>query len=546
MSGTKRISWTPPAVMGLAVLCSAGAARAHGLGNRYDLPVPLDLYLYGAAATVAVSFLVIALFTRSSRPLDRYPRVNLLDYKLGQILAHPTLGLVLRLVGVFFFVMVVMTGLFGEQRPTRNFAPTFVWVIWWVGFAYVSALVGNLWTLVNPWRTTFAWLEALHRRLLPGSELSLRLPYPKALGVWPSAVLFLGFTWAELVFSGASMPANVAAMVLVYSVITWTGMLLFGRECWLRHGEGFSLAFGVLARFAPTEIKVTRTQVCKHCELECLDRQGECINCYECYRRTDKNDREWALRPYGVALLRDESVSPSMMAFVLLMLSTIMFDGFMVTSFWTELATQLYSVLPDLGGNRLALIRTLGLVFFWFLFLIIYGGVCRLMSAASGGRISTWESAVSFTFTLVPIAIAYHLAHYLTYLLVKGQFIIPLLSDPFGYGWNLLGTRDSLIDVAIVGSRFAWYTDVVAIIAGHIVAVYLAHAKAVRTLPDRHAAMRSQYPMTVLMILYTVCGLWILAQPIVNSPVNAALSAKPVSSAVVNVVPDVTTSKRRS
>ncbi len=208
-----------------------------------------------------------------------------------------------------------------------------------------------------------------------------------------------------------------------------------------------------------------------------------------------------------------------MMAFVLLMLSTILFDGFMATAHWTELAIKLYAVMPSLGGSRLALIRTFGLVASWALFLVVYGVVCWLISAASGRRLSTWESAVCFIYTLVPIAIAYHLAHYLTYLLVQGQFVIPLLSDPFGYGWDLFGTGDYPPDIAIVGARFAWYASVIAIVSGHVIAVYLAHVKAVQTIVDARAARRSQYPMTVLMVVYTFCGLWILAQPIVNSPV---------------------------
>jgi len=119
----------------------------------------------------------------------------------------------------------------------------------------------------------------------------------------------------------------------------------------------------------------------------------------------------------------------------------------------------------------------------------------------------------------VPIAIAYHLAHYFTYLLIQGQLIVRLASDPFGFGWNLLGTARYRPDIGVVGARFAWYTAVIAIVAGHIIAVYVAHAIALREFRDRAAALRSQYPMLVLMVGYTMVSLWIIAQPIVeNSP----------------------------
>jgi hypothetical protein len=521
MRNTRFARWPPLTTIGLAGLGYAQSACAHGLGRRYDLPVPLELYLYAAGTTVAVSFLLIAWFMRSATQRHGYRRINLLDYKLGRILMHPACSFAFQLLGVWLLAMVVATGLFGAQRTMGNFAPVFVWIIWWVGLAYMSASIGNLWVLVNPWRASFAWAEVLYRHLRPGRELSLHLPYPPAFGVWPGAILLLAFTWAELVYSGAAVPVNVAIMVLVYSTITWGGMFVFGRERWLRHGEAFSLAFAVLARFAPTELRVSSATPCKNCAFECLDQQGECINCNECYEHVDERAREWSLRPYAVGLLRDEIVSTSMIAFVLLMLSTILFDGFMATAPWTELAMDLYPVLPNLGGNRLTLIRTFGLIASWVLFLIVYGGVCWLISASSGRQLSAWQSAVCFIYTLVPIAIAYHLAHYLTYLLVQGQFIIPLLSDPFGYGWDLIGTRDYLPDIAIVGARFTWYASVMVIVSGHIIAVYLAHVKAVQRIPDARAARRSQYPMTVLMVIYTFCGLWVLAQPIVNNPVTS-------------------------
>lgn len=522
MRHARSARWPSLTTIGLAGLGLTESAFAHSLGQRYDLPVPLDLYLYAAGTTVAVSFLLIAWFMRSTEQHHGYRRINLLDYRLGRIFAHPVCVFAWQLLGVALLVIVILTGLFGAQRTMGNFAPVFVWIIWWVGLAYVSALIGNLWLLVNPWRASFAWAEALYRYMRPGRELSLHLPYPSASGVWPGAILFLAFTWAELVYSGAAVPVNVAAMVLTYTAIMWGGMLIFGRERWLRHGEAFSLVFAVLARFAPTEVRVSQTTLCKNCELVCLDQEGDCINCSECYERADDSVREWSLRPYAVGLLRQETVSASMMAFVLLMLSTILFDGFMVTAPWTQLAMDLYAMLPTLGGNRLALIRTFGLLSSWVLFIVVYGGVCWLISAASGRRLSTWQSAVCFIYTLVPIAIAYHLAHYLTYLLVQGQFIIPLLSDPFGYGWDLIGTRDYLPNIAIVGARFAWYTSVIAIVSGHVIAVYLAHVKAARLIANAGAARRSQYPMTALMVVYTFCGLWVLAQPIVNNPVTSA------------------------
>ena len=121
-----------------------------------------------------------------------------------------------------------------------------------------------------------------------------------------------------------------------------------------------------------------------------------------------------------------------------------------------------------------------------------------------------------FAYSLLPIALAYHVAHFFTLLAIQGQLIIPLASDPFGYGWDLFGTSGYSVNIGLIDARFAWFLGVSAIVIGHIVAVYIAHLIALRVFDNRQQAIRSQYPMLGLMVLYTVVSLWIIAQPMVE------------------------------
>ena len=493
------------------------AGHAHGFGQRYDLPVPLWLWVAGAAAAVVLSFAVVGVFVRGTPGLHGYPRVNLLRWKPGRLLAHTAVRFAAKVLAVGLLMLVVVAGVAGSQNPTRNLVPTTVWVLWWVGLAYVSALVGNVWALVNPWAVLFGWAEALVGRGDPDDRLALDRRYPRALGVWPAVVLFIGFAWVELVWSGRAVPAYLALLTVGYSLVTWAGMMIFGRAVWLRHGDPFALAFGVLARFAPTEVRVTDPAVCRDCVLDCRDGDGECVDCYECFASTAPSRREWNLRPPALGLLRREDVAPSMVVFVLLLLATVTFDGFTSTPAWAAIESAFYTTLPTLGGARLAAIGTAGLLAFPSLFLGVYGLFAEWIGTAGGGGRPTGVVARAFVFSLVPIALAYHLAHYLTYLLIQGQLIVPLLSDPFGRGWNLFGTATLQPDIGIVGARFAWYTAITAIVLGHIVAVYLAHVIALREFGNRRLALRSQYPMLALMVGYTVVSLWIIAQPIVGT-----------------------------
>jgi len=508
-----------------------GSLFAHGFAQRYDLPVPLGLYLGGAAAAVVLSFLVIAFFVRGERVIGSYPRLNLLANPLGRFFASPFLVQLLRLFSVGFLMLVIVAGYIGDENPFENIAPTAIWVIWWVGFAYISGLVGDLWAVINPWSAVYGWAEKLWQVLFPSTGFGISLSWPGWLGRWPAVLLFAWFVWAELIWPQSDTPASLAKAALTYSVITWLGMFTFGRYRWLRNGEAFTVVFGFLARFAPSEIRITDTAACAACGSgHCRDRFAGCVNCLECFKKTAQDQREWNLRPWAVGLLTARPLSASSMVFVLLMLSSVTFDGLLATPLWADLSRwMIYSetmrpliiALQDVTGNAIAAVGTIALVAFLLVFQLLYllfSALMRLsVPAANRTGISVRQVAGLFVLSLIPIALAYHLAHYLSYLVLVGQYIIPLASDPFGMGWDLFGTSLYIVDISIVNARMVWYTSVIAIVTGHIIAVWLAHVMALRTFHSNRAALLSQIPMLLLMVGYTMLSLWILAQPVVET-----------------------------
>ncbi len=506
----------PLAIVVVGLGLATQPAYAHGFGERYDLPVPLWLYITGAGATVAVSFVVIGFFIRGTPGLRGYSTFDLLQWKIGRRFVLPILRFLLKVTSVAMFVLVVVAGLLGNQKPLENLAPTMVWVVWWVGLAYVSALVGNVWVVLNPWSAVFGWAEALYRQVKPGESLSLGLEYPERLGTWPGVALFLAFAWVELVYPNAAIPRSLATLMVTYSLVTWAGMVVFGKHRWLRHGEAFSVVFGLLARFAPMEVAVRDAEQCRTCSAECRSPDGECVNCYECFEKVEAGSRELNIRPYAAGLLQAEWASSSLMVFVVLALATVTFDGFTATPFWLSLVNSVYPAFRILGGQALMGLQTVSLLMFPSIFLGVYFAFSAGMSRVSGSAVPASDLARAFVFSLVPIALAYHLAHFLSFLLVQGQLMIPLASDPLGRGWDLLGTADYKINIGIVDARFVWITAVIAIVIGHIIAVYVAHVVALRTFPDERTARRSQYPMVVLMVGYTMLSLWIIAQPVVE------------------------------
>jgi hypothetical protein len=491
----------------LAALLTPTGVFGHGIGERYDLPVPLSLWLTGGGGAIAASFVVTSVVLKSK---EARTTTGDASAALRMMVVNPSLSRALQVATFLLALLVVIAGLIGDQTPTYNIAPVMVWVIWWVGMAYLSALVGDIWSIINPWAFVFAGFEnfakQFHLRLHPRR-------YPDWLGAWPAVILFGAFSWIELVYDSRAEPSRLATLMVGYSIITWVGMMLFGREPWLACADPFAVAFRTFAQFAPIEVR-------HECELaRSIPWRGG---------MTDQRGGQRAaitgsnvaygfvirFRPYGSGLIESKAISPSMLVFISLLLSTVTFDGFLATPAWNALEGYLFRMLSEFPESRVTIITTAGLIAFWTGFLGLYLAFAEWMSRAAQGALSFSAAARLFVIALVPIAIGYNIAHYFTYLLTEGQLVLKLASDPFGFGWNLFGTARYHPNYELVGGRFTWYVAVFAIVIGHIFAVYIAHKIALREIADRDKALRSQVPMLLLMIGYTMLSLWIIAQPV--------------------------------
>jgi len=485
------ITWLGLAGAGLL----AAPAHAHGFGQRYDLPIPLSFYVFGAGATVVFSFIVAALFLRTAHLSHVSGQLRLLRTATSRRWVDAA-ALMARTLAVIYFIVMIAAGLFGAQTPLRNIIVASIWIVGWVAVSLLSALVGDVWRVLNPWDTLFAAAERIYARLRPGRSLTLGLYYPPTIDVWPALVLFVGFAWMELVWAGRDVPARLASAMLLYSGLTWLGMLAFGRELWRQRAEVFTIVFGIFARFAP------------------LAPAGDRGN-------------GLVLRLPAAGLLEDRRTSFAMMLLVIALLATVTFDGILETPLWARVDiavidapddSVLWTVFNFSEAGALRLARTIGLVLFVVLFSAAYLLACKGMATATGGkRGGTVDLGRRFVFSLLPISIAYHIAHYFSYLLNGGQIIIPLLSDPFGFGWDLFGTAAYRPDIGFVGPLLQWYVAVTAIVVGHVIAVWLAHLIALAKFSNPTMALRSQLPFLVLMVCYTMLSLWILSQPIVET-----------------------------
>ena len=476
---------------------------AHALGGTFQLPVPLWLYLVGAAVAVGASFVVTSAVVRRDQPDAPAEYATRPLAVGGSSLARG----VLRVLGLAWWYGAIAVGfLVGDISPLPA---VLFWIGIWVGLPIIAVLIGNPWPSLSPFRSTFGIVEWTARRVgIHRVDAGLR--YPVALARWPAVALLAAAIWAELVLPGRDAAGTVAALMLAYTVLTVVGMGLVGQIAWLRHAELFEVALAWFGRVGALARRSTSPELCEGCGEACDPRR--CLDCPECSTAADDGERDVVLRPWIVGLTDVTRAGWSDAAFIVTTLAGVSYDGLEDTAFGASLLSVLLPPVQALFGltsTTFLVLDTLALVVviaaFMAAFLVIVSIAHAL--ARSDRRRPLAEKAGVYAATLLPIAGGYVIAHYLT-LVIQGAVWLPsLLVDPL---MSLAPVLD-WIPTALV-----WYLSVVSIVGGHIAGIVLAHRLAVRDAPSR--AVVAGLPMVALMIGYTVLSLWIIAQPIVVEP----------------------------
>ena len=453
-------------------------AQAHALVDRADLPVPPWLFAWAASIVLIVSFFALSAGWSS-------PRLQREDWRpiaprLSALLLNPVTKAAAGAVGVFLLALVLWSGFAGTVEPNLNFSVTFVFVTFWLGVALLSALFGNVFKAVNPWRA-LARLCGGAFRMATAHPWVPPLRYPRRLGRWPAAAGLVAFVWLEVVDAagGSLSPRSVAVAASIYTTMTLVAMALFGVEAWLGGGETFSAYYEMFAELSVFEIKDGK-----------LGR-----------RVPLSGTAAWAQVPGSLAL-------------VLASLGGTTFDGAQEGAF-KGLIEDVYNWFTHLGFGPDAALHLANTVLFAFTLALVSGlylaGVRGMASIRTGVPLERLRSG--FAHTLIPIALGYLIAHYFSLLVFQEQAQFTyLLSDPLGNGANWFGTVVSSINFNAVSPRTVWYVQVAALIVGHVTGLALAHDRAISVFGDSKIAARSQQWMLAVMVGFTSFGLFLLSQ----------------------------------
>lgn len=368
----------------------------------------------------------------------------------------------LRIVGLLGWAWIVAQGLAGGSSD-GSVATLFLWVYGWVGVAIISAMFGPVWHFMDPFSTLHDLGAALLRRVgVGGWEPAV---YPASLGRWPATIGFLAFIWLELVILAG--PSTLFVVLVGYTAFTLAMMAQFGRDTWRSHGETFTVWFRLLGRLAMFAL---------------ADEAGR-------IRR----------RSFGSGVL-EPGWTRSDVTLVALGVGSIIFDGLSQTQ-----------IFFDLFGAPGVVVKTIVLGAFLAMLVGAAFAVTRTVGLAATGA------------GLLPIALGYLIAHYLTYLLIDGQRIVIAISDPLQKGWNLFGTAFYEPTGAWLPPGLVWTLQLAAVVGGHMLGAWGGHVVAVAAAPPNlgtRALRLLQLPLAVVMVGLTTLTLWSLGQAIVVNPTS--------------------------
>jgi hypothetical protein len=432
-----------------------GLASAHEIaGSRFDAPLPLPLLFGGAGVVVAATAGWVA--RADVDPGDR----SLVERTFP---AAPRWRHVLRATGLAGFVAILWYGVAGTQAAADNPATLFAWAGALKGVAITAVLVGSPWTALSPWRTVYEGFVLLESRDLGP------LTYPSWLGVWPATggfVIVVGLT--ENISEIPQSPRLTAGLLAVYAATMLLGGVVFGREFFER-ADALEVLYTLLGRVSPLGWRETGVAV-----------RSPAAACARVYDHSGGD------------------------VFVVAAVYTVSFDGFASTPEYQTLALAARDVV---GGPAALLLYVLGLLGFVVAYRAVTGLVDLIGDAETGateqpsaGRVRA--AAGAFAPTVVPIAAAYEVAHNYPFVARNCSQLLSVLA---GVETELLGW---------LSVPAFWYSQVVLVVAGHVLAVAAAHRVAVRRYGDR--ALRAHLPLVVLMVGYTMLSLWIVSRPIVG------------------------------
>lgn len=489
--------------------------------------MPNWMFFSGIALVLLISFLIY--FKRVIPPMRQ--RFDLTRFRLvSYLLKQRWLQFAAQLPVLLIFIVIVYAGLFGN--PRINIAPTLTWTIWWGGLIFAILFFGKIWCFFCPWDLVASMASRLRLWNVTDEPLSLNLKWPKkARNITLAIGLFIILTWLELGYKVTANPLATAVMGLAMLLLVVLPVFIFEKKSFCRYGCLVGRISGLYANIAPLEVRSKDHRRCLECQTkECYTGNGSgyacptglnltglnentyCTLCTECFKSCPHDNVALNVRPFAADILDYPRPRKDEATLAVILLSLTSFHGLTMTPLWEDLTgggESIISYLNNLMGLGPLVSFTIGMAVILLIPFLLYRSLCWLSTQLAGNGASTSEVFIRFAYSLLPIALFYHLAHNGMHVAMEGQTLIPLLSDPFGYGWNLFGTAGKQYSM-LLSDNGVWVLQIIMVLIGHIIGIKIA-ARAGESMFGRgKKSLLAQLPLLAAMVIFSFVSLWIM------------------------------------
>jgi len=498
----------------------------HGNAIHTMEGIPTHLAMLALVVIILVSHILVDRQRETApRPGKRWDLLK--TNFLKRLVGWRGFPLMIQSVSIVLFIVVLITGFWGNQRLGMNLAPILTWTWWWVLLIFIILFLGKGFCAVCPWEgiTSLVSSLSLRSRL---KALGYEKPWPHwARNVYPALILFILLTWAELGWDITRSAWLTALMGLIMVSMAVLSAIIFEKRSFCRYACLVGRVSGLYALFSPVELRPVSKDVCTTCEnRECINgsetspgcptflypgnlkENSYCTLCTECIRACPHDNLTINARPFGEDLLHRDRFRKDEAILAIVLLALTSFHGLTMTPQWWRINDLLR---VDLGWGKLftfSVLMTLMILIPMAIFWIAADLSQRLL----GDHVRREKLFRAFAYPLIPVALFYHLAHNGMHFFIEAQKIIPVLSDPFGWGWDLFGTATKKYG-PLLSLEAIWWIQIILIVMGHIYGVVVSDRVARRLVSDKALALKALVPLIVVMILYSGFSIWLITQP---------------------------------
>ncbi len=503
--------------------------------NLHGLQV--DLFYLGLILNLLITivFVLSGLRTANGAQAGGRFRYNLLRIRFFDYLfKRRWLQFAMQILPVILLVLIIATGLFGVQSSSKNLAPVLTWTIWWVLIIFDIVLFGRMWCLVCPWYALSTWVKRLSFYKRRKEWFSLNLKWPKALrNIYFAVGLFILFTWLELGFNMTASPMATAVLGIIMTVLVFGSSLVFEKMSFCRYACMVGRICGLYSKFAPVEVRAAKVGECSTCRTrECysgnekgyacptsqclgnMDDNTYCNACSECFKSCTKNNVAFNVRSFGADLLKPVRPKKDEAAMALVMLSLVSFHGLTMTQSWTAITDALQRVFSSEYLLSFTTGMSLVLVVPAIIFLSFSQVEKRVVGDSHSSEKDLHHPFIHYAYALIPIALFFHLSHNAHHFISEGAAIMSVLSDPFGWGWDIFGTA-SWQTAPLLSPLYISWIQVILIVIGHFYAVRVCLAISRQRYEGKRSVALSAALISIILFFLSFCNLWLLAQPMI-------------------------------